>query len=214
MSRCWLLRHGSSHSNEAGASSDSWSIPITPTGHREAREAARQWSTMAPRMFRLFSSPMLRALQTAEHIQALFPHLTVDVIDELHEFEPFDFSHLPPMRPVDRQPLMKPYWESCDPQLLGEGKRAESFAHFRWRVEVALTRLRSSEVDTLAVCHGGVIKLAELLLDPESQHLDAEALMRAWVGRATIPNCAMREFEFQIEPPTRRAGCPGPKKSG
>ena len=202
MSRCWLLRHGSSQSNEAGASADSWSISITSTGHREAREAARLWSRIAPKTFRLFSSPMLRALQTAEHIQALFPHVPIVLIEELHEFEPFDFSHLPPMRPVDRQPLMKSYWDRCDPDLVGEGRRAESFAHFRWRVEVALSRLRSSEVDSLAVCHGGVIKLVELLLDPETQHLDAGALMRAWVGRPTIQNCGMREFELQSHPAT------------
>ena len=198
MPRCWLLRHGSSHSNEAGAFADSWSISITSAGHRQAREAALRWSKIAPDAFRLFSSPMLRALQTAQHIQALFPHVLIEVIDDLHEFEPFDFSHLAPMRPVDRQPLMKSYWDTCNPDLVGEGKRAESFTHFRWRVEAALSRLGSSEVGTLAVCHGGVIKLAELLLEPAPQHFNAGALMRSWMGQPTIQNCGLREVEFPI----------------
>ncbi|MBK6803306.1 MAG: histidine phosphatase family protein [Novosphingobium sp.] len=200
MSRCWLLRHGSSHSNEAGASSDSWSISITSTGEREAREAALQWSRIAPSTFRLVSSPMLRALQTAQHIQALHPHVPIDVIDALREFEPFDFSHLPPMKPIDRKPLMQSYWAKCDPDLVGDGTRAESFAHFRRRVEGALTRLRSSDVDTLAVCHGGVIKLAELLLDGGSERLDERALMRAWVNHPTIRNCGMHQFSDRSRP--------------
>jgi broad specificity phosphatase PhoE len=172
------------------------------TGHREAREAALQWSRIAPKTFRLFSSSMLRALQTTQHIQVLFPHVQVEVVNELHEFEPFDFSHLRPMRPIDRQPLMASYWESCDPDLVGEGRRAESFAHFRGRVEAALSRLRSSEVDTLAVCHGGVIKLVEILLDERSRHLNEVALMRVWVGQPAIQNCGMREFEFHIDSAT------------
>ncbi len=198
MPRCWLLRHGSSLANEDGASADSWTISITSAGQRQAREAAVQWSRIAPPGFCLFSSPMLRARQTAQHVQDLFPDVPFEIIEELHEFTPFDFSHLPPMRPIDRKPLMKSYWEPCDPELIGEGIGAESFARFKLRVEVALARLKSTDGYTLAVCHGGVIKMAELLLDPASRQLDAGQLMRAWIDKPTIQNCGMRELSFQM----------------
>jgi broad specificity phosphatase PhoE len=141
---------------------------------------------------------MLRARQTAQHVQNLFPDAPFEIIEELHEFTPFDFSQLPPMRPIERNPLMKSYWERCDPELIGEGIGAESFARFKLRVEVALARLKSSNGYTLAVYHGGVIKMAELLLDPASRQLDAGQLMRAWIDKPTIQNCGMRELSFQM----------------
>ncbi len=198
MPRCWLLRHGSSHANEDGASADSWTLSLTSAGELQAQEAAVQWSRIAPPGFCLFSSPMLRARQTAQYVQDHFPDAPFEIIEDLHEFTPFDFSHLPPMRPIERMPLMKSYWERCDPELIGEGRGAESFARFRVRVEVALARLRSCNAPTLAVCHGGVIKMADLLLDPASRQLDAAQLMQAWIDKPTIQNCGLRELSFQM----------------
>lgn len=93
--------------NEDGASADSRTISITSAGDRQAREAAVQWSRIAPTGFYLFSSPMLRARQTAQHVQDLFPDAPFKIIDELQEFTPYDFSQLPPMQQIDRKPLMK-----------------------------------------------------------------------------------------------------------
>lgn len=194
MRRCWMLRHGSSLANEAGGSADSWTIPLTTTGLRQAQEAALRWSSIAPPVFRLYSSPMLRALQTAQFVQDLFPQAQLEVIHELHEFTPFDFSQRPPMRPVEREPLLRPYWERCDSHEVGIGAGAESFVTFKQRVELALTRLRAGETDSLAVCHGGVINLAQLLLDPASSQLDEVGLMRAWIARSTVQNCGMVEL--------------------
>ena len=196
MPSIWLLRHGSSHSNEGGSSADSWQIPLTIKGEAEAREAARHWTDLiAARPFRLVCSPMLRARQTVEPIRCLHPHVALEVKDGLREFEPYEYSHLPPMQPDERRPLLSSYWARCDPDQVGDGRRAESFAQFRARVEAALADLRASDVDALAVCHGGVIKLAELLQDPGSQHLDASEFMRAWLDRPTLHNCGFRQFE-------------------
>ncbi len=215
MSSIWLRRHGSSHSNEGGASADSWEIQLTPTGEVQAREAAHQWAQIiASKTFRLVTSPMLRARQTAEHVQALYPHIVLEVVDGLREFEPFDFSQRPAMQPAERKPLLLDYWAACDPERVGDGRRAESFARFRQRVEVALAGLQRDDVDTLAVCHGGVIKLADLLFDPGSKHLDERAFMQAWVDRATIHNCGLRRFGFQIDSASQGPGSSGPKEPG
>lgn len=51
-SSLWMLRHGSSQSNEGGPTADAWLIPITPKGEVQCREAAQHWSKLiAPRAF-------------------------------------------------------------------------------------------------------------------------------------------------------------------
>lgn len=196
MNMLWLLRHGSSVSNEGGATSDSWQIPLTLQGHGEAAEASRQWALLAgAEPFKLISSPMLRARQTAEHILARYPHVSLHVVPDLREFEPFDFSQLPPMSPEQRRPLMERYWSACNPEQVGSGVRAESFAGFRKRVQAVLDDIRSSPVRTLAVCHGGVIKLATLLTCVEGPSLDPQALMRAWLVAPTIKNCGCMQVQ-------------------
>ena len=116
MNGVWLLRHGTSLSNEGAATSDSWQIPLTAKGEVEAREAARSWNAMiGERKFRLVTSPMLRARMTAEQVRLRHPGVAVEVDEDIREFEPFDFSHLPAMRPADRVRRMAQYWETCDP---------------------------------------------------------------------------------------------------
>lgn len=200
MPRIFLLRHGSSHSNENGSSADSWEIALTSTGEVQAREAAHHWSKLIGfGEFRLVSSPMRRARQTAEHVRALHPQVVLEVVHEFREFEPYDFSQLPAMTPAQRKPLMSDYWASCDPDRFGDGPRAESFSCFKHRVEVALAGLQSSDLETLVVCHGGVIKMADLLLDPRLRHLDAATQMRAWMARPTIQNCGLWHSAGQVD---------------
>lgn len=189
----WLLRHGSSVANEGEPSSDSWQIPLTAKGEAEAREAARRWSGMVEsRSFRLVTSPMLRAQQTAEQVMLLHPEVAAEVVDDVREFEPFDFSHLPPMRPQDRRQWMAPYWDTCDPERVGEGLRAESFSQFVRRVCAALAELGSNSPLTLVVCHGGVIKLMELLMDPKFERVSNQVLMREWWRRPAAANGELR----------------------
>ena len=70
MIRVFLIRHGESESNAGLPSADPGSAPLTPDGHRQARQVARVLAD-APAL--IVTSPYLRARQTAQPTISRFP---------------------------------------------------------------------------------------------------------------------------------------------
>lgn len=70
MIRVFLIRHGQSESNAGLRSADPGSAPLTPDGHRQARQIAR---VLADVPALIVTSPYLRARQTAQPTISRFP---------------------------------------------------------------------------------------------------------------------------------------------
>jgi broad specificity phosphatase PhoE len=68
--RVFLIRHGESESNAGFPSADPGSAPLTPDGHRQARQIAQ---ALADTPGLIVTSPYLRARQTAQPMISRFP---------------------------------------------------------------------------------------------------------------------------------------------
>ena len=127
--RLWLVRHGQSTANAGEPAQDHMQIPLTQLGHAQAQSAALR-ITPAPDLFVV--SPMRRAAQTADALQARWPQVPRQV------WPIAEFSYLSPARcanttVADRRDWVTAYWERCDPAHV-EGEGAESFQGFMGRV--------------------------------------------------------------------------------
>lgn len=152
-SRILLLRHGrvGPHPLPYFGVSDP---PLDEVGRCQAQKALR--SLRYPLPTRLFSSPRLRAKETAKPFAdslQLEPVLLPDFAEvDFGEWEGKRFEEL-------QDPVLLERWARLDPDFSFPG--GESLAAFRERVERGVERLAEepSEV-VLAVTHGGVIRFA------------------------------------------------------
>jgi broad specificity phosphatase PhoE len=193
-----FMRHAESSGNAGHPSKDAWTLPLTDLGHLQAAEAARHWvgsgDAIQVANLRVISSPMLRALATAEYVKKAAGSDELEVINGWHEFMAFDFSARGMTTAPQRKVLMADYWNLCDPFTVGEGAGAESFQRFYQRVLAALDetlRRRQKDETTLVVTHGGVIKLLHLLARDGRHDLASSQMMRSWYSAAVVPNAAI-----------------------
>jgi len=70
--RLALLRHADA-ARAAGLVRDDWDRPLTTVGRDQARRSAEVLRTAGVRIDRLFTSPLMRAVQTAEIVAAVLP---------------------------------------------------------------------------------------------------------------------------------------------
>lgn len=145
----WLLRHGQSTANAGAPATDPGQMGLTRLGLAQAREAALRLDA-APDL--LAVSPMLRAMQTADAVQALWPGAA-------RETWPIgEFTYLCPLRCAgttapQRSGWVSAYWERCDPAHV-DGEGAESFAGLMARVKAFHERAAARGGFVLAVGHG------------------------------------------------------------
>ncbi|MFQ3593792.1 MAG: histidine phosphatase family protein [Gemmataceae bacterium] len=126
----WLVRHGQSEANIGLVNHDFPNIVLTPLGHAQANALAR-WCPLPPDW--LAHSPFLRARQTAEPMRQRFPTVPVHEL-AVQEFTYLNSDQVGLLRPEQREPVSRAYWERLDPYHR-EGGPAESFADFCQRVE-------------------------------------------------------------------------------
>lgn len=146
----WLVRHGQSTANAGQPADDYSESALTELGHQQARQAAAR---IARPPDLLVVSPMRRAGQTAEAIQARRPGVTRQV------WPIGEFTYLSPVRcagttVAERRGWVAAYWEQCDPNSV-DGGGAESFAAFIGRVRAFHDRvLALGSGFVVAVGHG------------------------------------------------------------
>jgi probable phosphoglycerate mutase len=137
--------------------------PLTDLGHRQA-EAAAKWLSVE-KFDALYSSPMQRAIQTAEPLASLLG-LDARIEDGIAEYDRQSEVYIP-IEEVKKSddPEMQAHWRA-----LAEDRLDDLIvdAHtFRPRVAEAMGRIIAEHPSqrVLAVCHGGVINvaLAEIL---------------------------------------------------
>ncbi len=80
--KLYILRHGSTRANEEGFYIGKTDLPLSEAGREELEEKYRLHEY--PKVERVYSSPLERALQSAE---ILFPHREIVISDELREMD-------------------------------------------------------------------------------------------------------------------------------
>jgi phosphohistidine phosphatase len=81
-----LMRHGIAEEPELWSGDDTLR-PLTKSGVKQTRAAARGLSDLAPRVDLIASSPLVRARQTGEIAREFFPDGQIEIWDELEEAE-------------------------------------------------------------------------------------------------------------------------------
>ena len=152
-----LVRHGESEGNVEGLIQGQLDKPLTTLGHVQANAVAERFKADGG-ADRLVSSPLARALQTAEAIGSALG-LPVATDDRLMEYHFGELSGLTFAEVVERYPNWS--WlidreDTPSESLPGE----EGWASFDARIAEALAELMALEGQTIVVTHGGVIMAA------------------------------------------------------
>jgi 2,3-bisphosphoglycerate-dependent phosphoglycerate mutase len=151
-----LVRHGETDDNAADRFQGQLDTRLNDRGREQARALAR---LLAPEGLRaMYSSPLLRACETAEIIGArlgLQPVLDA----RLMEADSGDWSGRLYAEIIGAQPGSFDAWRAADPAF--RFPNGESVAEQAARVAAALSDVRAGPLPAVVVCHGGVIRAVE-----------------------------------------------------
>jgi 2,3-bisphosphoglycerate-dependent phosphoglycerate mutase len=140
MSNILFIRHGQCIANIGVATSFAFEAKLTERGWQEAYAIAEHLSRISEHeSIRIFSSPYIRALETAKATQDLFGGKQVHTLP-VHEFDYLDLSREVATTTAQRSPLVKEYWGRCRPHYRHNHK-AESFIDFISRVQRVVNAL-------------------------------------------------------------------------
>ncbi len=188
----YLARHGQTAYNLEGRFQGQQEIPLDDTGRAQALELADRAADYG--FLALWSSPLLRARETAEAIArrvGLEPVLDARFM----ETDSGDWTDLSFAEVRAREPERFDAFAAADPDFAFPG--GESFAEQELRVGAALLDVEAGQLPALVVCHGMVIRaalalragalLGEVRRVPNAAlvPLDAEAAEHAELGGGT-----------------------------
>lgn len=146
---CTFVRHGQSLSNVGGVTVAHHAIPLTETGHAQARRLAE----LLPPAPLVLASPFERALHTARPWCERHG-MAAQTQAALREFETIDPALVAGMTGAECRPVADAYWARADVnERMGE--RAETFAEFAARVQDFRARqMPALPAGTLVFGHG------------------------------------------------------------
>lgn len=149
--RLLLIRHGQSEGNANGVLQGRLDFGLSELGLRQAQLTAERLG--GERVDRIVTSPLGRALQTAEIIAAALG-LPVEHELGLMEYDIGEVAGLSGAEIRARYPeIAAAYGRRERPRFPGEEGREA----FHARVRATLDRLRESDEEMVAVAHGGVV---------------------------------------------------------
>jgi probable phosphoglycerate mutase len=159
-----LLRHGETDWNADGRAQGHTDIPLNAVGHGQARAVAPELAELDP--VRLWSSDLMRAVQTAEYVAAA-TGLVVEKDPRLREYDVGERSGLTMAAFATEFPERHASWLHDSEQHLVDGE--ETTEQVRARVVPALTdslhALESGQT-AVVVLHGACLKVGLMgLLD-------------------------------------------------
>ncbi len=190
----FLIRHGATEFSREFRFCGSTDVPLSRDGARQARRLQSLLRTQ--RIGRIYSSPLLRAVKTA---QVTFPRRRIVVSDALREI---DFGRLEGLSATEAKKMHPRFyrkWLANPAQADPPG--GERIAHCRRRIlrlvrHLATDCARTHE-NVAIVTHGGVIKI--LLSDILG--LGPDGLTRLHVEPASVAVVAFdgRRFSFVVK---------------
>jgi len=174
-----LLRHGVTDANKSGIVQGHAPVPLNAEGVEQSRRLAKRIARYEPRVQKLISSDLVRAMQTAEQI-----YLATGL-----EIEPDAGWRERGMGELEGHPA--DIWSAVQARDAVQPKGAETAHAHRQRVREAFLRLpeQCAGVDCVAVVtHGGT---TWNLLNMFNEHLLPLAPGHPMLELANAPNCAL-----------------------
>lgn len=184
----YLIRHGQSISNSEGRVQGRADVPLSPLGRRQA-EALAAWASGRDRVVEVWSSPLVRARQTAAPIAATLG-LEVRICDALAELHAGVFQgHLwEDLETLFPEAVAR--WRSGDPDYAIPG--GESRAALADRGRAALETLAAQAAgEMIVVAHGGVLTAALGCLLGPGHPLLAAAAARPFTRLPALDNASV-----------------------
>jgi len=134
----YLVRHAESTANAGELTDDDpIDVPLSNLGIGQAYSLAEQ-ITKEPNF--IISSPLIRAIQTAEPLANKF-NKHIEIWQELAEFHYLDLSRLDSNSYPERRYARRRYYDRDDPKYI-DGPEAESYSQFLERVDRAIDQIR------------------------------------------------------------------------
>lgn len=157
-----LARHGQTDDNREPLRFQGWrDTPLNGTGRRQAAELAERMSGQG--IVSLWSSDLIRASETAEIVAARLG-LEVRLDARLREANRGRWEGRLFHDVAREEPELFAAWMKAGAAWRFPG--GESLREQQQRVLACVEEIRATEVPTLAVCHGGSIRVMLCLSDP------------------------------------------------
>lgn len=153
MPAIYLIRHAESTSNAGGIALPNADIPLSGTGHIQARQLAERLSI---RPAAVFTSTFIRTRQTA---QPWLDKLGIEAqaLELIREFDMLGYNVVKGLNAAQRAPYAANYRKRADLDLrIGDG---ETFREFSARIEAFLHGLNSYPDQSVFFTHGMFIRL-------------------------------------------------------
>ncbi|TMB08545.1 MAG: phosphohistidine phosphatase SixA [Deltaproteobacteria bacterium] len=141
MIRVFLVRHGIAADAAPGQPDES--RPLTAKGRRRFRRTARAFARLGERVDKLITSPLVRAVQTAEILARALRQDEVGVLEELR-------SEVPPAK----------LFGALSQQIEdGEGVALVGHDPQMTKLVAALAQLDGNDADRIAFAKGGIVRI-------------------------------------------------------
>jgi uncharacterized phosphatase len=155
MVEIYLCRHGQSAANAAGMMAGHIDSPLNEIGREQARELASLAKKAELHFDHVYSSPLIRAKETAKIIAEATASPHPEVMEELIER---DFGILSGKHYSEIKKYSKDVFETDDLIYFLDGKGVEKFPDALMRADSALNKvhMRHKEGNVLLVAHGDI----------------------------------------------------------
>lgn len=184
----YLVRHGETDANRHGYVGGSTDDALTETGHAQAERVAAHLGDVLEEIDAVYSSPLKRAVQTADYVGKSVG-LLPEIIDDLREWdagewETVEYSVIPTLPGFSPDKLTRLEFAPPGGESLGLVQR---------RVVAALGGIRERHAGgrVIVVGHGSALALAI------AEFVDGE--LGAWLGYR-LENCSVSELVLGEEP--------------
>ncbi len=159
--RLWFVRHGESEANVAQVFSNrGWQHGLTPRGRQQAQALACRIEVPVQR---IYASPLMRAVQTAEILSAAWG-ISFEVADALREFDCGELENMPISEEAWSRyvAVMADWLQHGRPEsrLPGGESLLDIQARFKTWVDRLVERYGDQDVNLVCVGHGGTYRAA------------------------------------------------------
>ncbi|MFN9367846.1 MAG: histidine phosphatase family protein [Planctomycetia bacterium] len=189
----YLVRHGRSVSNQEGRVQGRADVPLSPLGQRQA-EIMAGWALSLPHVDEVWSSPLVRARDTAAPIAAALG-LEVRVAADLAELDAGIFQGHLWSDLEARFPEAVARWRSGDADFAIPGGESRSQLAARGRAALETLTARAAPA-IVVVAHGGILTAALGSLLGRTHPLLAAAAERPFTRLPALENCSVSTLRW------------------
>jgi broad specificity phosphatase PhoE len=156
LTELWIVRHAESDGNRGGYVTGQMDVPLTETGHAQAKRLAKRLDGM--RFDALYASDLRRATATASYVSTAISMPTL-IDPRLRELDAGAWTGMTGVQIAAKFPEEWAAWQKRNPDMRRGG--GESYRMGAQRVTAALADIseRHHGQRVLIVCHGGVMAL-------------------------------------------------------